>query len=211
MGDLITHDVRALWLRLRATGGWWTLASLHPHWKPTYEPNDIQQAMDMLEAGGFVESRHQTSRLSYSVTPDCQTLPGLEPDQEPATLAVTKWSDWPIRRWVDWQAARNEFIERRMAGAALRRPPHPHRHDIQSTRSQRNHMLLSSTGIKLRVHLRTHDGENVFVELENEDIEKAAMAKASVTEAEVHPIRMMCVEFVQAMTSPLNSGDRLKA
>ncbi len=72
-------------------------------------------------------------------------------------------------------------------------------------------MLLSSTGIKLRVHLRTHDGENVFVELENEDIEKAAMAKASVTEAEVHPIRMMCVEFVQAMTSPLNSGDRLKA
>ncbi|WP_457306415.1 hypothetical protein, partial [Polaromonas sp. P5_E6] len=117
----------------------------------------------------------------------------------------------PIRRWVDWQAARNEFIERRMAGAALRRPPHPHRHDIQSTRSQRNHMLLSSTGIKLRVHLRTHDGENVFVELENEDIEKAAMAKASVTEAEVHPIRMMCVEFVQAMTSPLNSGDRLKA
>ena len=72
-------------------------------------------------------------------------------------------------------------------------------------------MLLSSTGIKLRVHLRTHDGENVFVELENEDIEKAAMAKASVTEAEVHPIRMMCVEFVQAMTSPLNSSDRVKA
>ena len=36
-------------------------------------------------------------------------------------------------------------------------------------------MLLCSTGIKLCIYLRTHDGENVFVELENEDIEKAAM------------------------------------
>ena len=57
-------------------------------------------------------------------------------------------------------------------------------------------MLLSSTGIKLRIHLRTHDGQNVFVELEHEDIEKAAMAKANVTEEQVHPISLMRVEFV---------------
>jgi hypothetical protein len=214
MGDLLTHDVRTLWLQLHATGGWWTLNSLASHWKPTYEPHDVQQAMDMLEAGSFVESRHQTSRLSYGVTPDCKTPPGLEAavDQEPGAHAVAKWSDWPMRRWIDWRSARNEVIEERTAGPLLRRPPHLHRQQTPSTRPQRNlNMLLSSTGIKLRVHLRTHDGENVFVELENEDIEKAAMAKASVTEAEVHPIRMMCVEFVQAIISPLTGGDRLKA
>lgn len=57
-------------------------------------------------------------------------------------------------------------------------------------------MLLSSTGIKLCIYLRTHDGEDVFVELENEDIEKAAMAKANVTEEQVHPISLMRIEFV---------------
>lgn len=55
--------------------------------------------------------------------------------------------------------------------------------------------MLSTTVIKLRIYLRTHDGENVFVELENEDFEKAATAKANVTDEQVHPIRRMRIDF----------------
>jgi hypothetical protein len=36
------------------------------------------------------------------------------------------------------------------------------------------------------------------VELESEDIEKAAMAKASVTEEQVHPIRLMHIDIGHA-------------
>jgi hypothetical protein len=55
-------------------------------------------------------------------------------------------------------------------------------------------MLLSSTDIKLRIYLHTQEGESLFVELESEDIEKAAMAKASVTEEQIHPIRLMHID-----------------
>ncbi|ABE42950.1 hypothetical protein [Polaromonas sp. JS666] len=72
-GDPITPDVRALWLRLREDGGWWTLDMLTPHWKPTHTPRTVQHAMDALEAGSFVESRDQATRLSYRVTSDCET------------------------------------------------------------------------------------------------------------------------------------------
>jgi hypothetical protein len=51
-------------------------------------------------------------------------------------------------------------------------------------------MLLSSTGIRLRIYLRTHGGDDILVELESDDIEKAAMAKAQVTEEEVHPVKL---------------------
>ena len=57
-------------------------------------------------------------------------------------------------------------------------------------------MLLSRTEIKLCIYLRTYDGESVFVELESEDIEKAAMLKAKVTEEQVHPIGLMHIEFI---------------
>lgn len=83
MGDPITQDVRALWLRLRQDGGWWTLDMLTHHWKPTHIPRTVQHAMDALEAGSFVESRDQTTRLSYRVTSDCETLPGFEPLCQP--------------------------------------------------------------------------------------------------------------------------------
>jgi hypothetical protein len=83
MGDPITQDVRALWLRLRKDGGWWTLDMLTHHWKPTHTPHTIQHAMDVLEARGFVESRDQATCLSYRVTSDCETLPGFEPLRHP--------------------------------------------------------------------------------------------------------------------------------
>jgi len=79
MDNSITHDMRALWLRLRTDVGWWTLDMLMHHWKPSCAPYEVQHAMDTLEAGGFVESRDQVANLSYGVTPDCKTLPGFDP------------------------------------------------------------------------------------------------------------------------------------
>ena len=97
-GDPITQDVRALWLRLRKNGGWWTLDMLTHHWKPTCAPREVQHAMDALEARGFVESRDQATNLSYGVTSDCEALPGLEPlclnqkglNERPATAPEMK-------------------------------------------------------------------------------------------------------------------------
>lgn len=57
-------------------------------------------------------------------------------------------------------------------------------------------MLLSSTGIRLRIYLRTHGGDDILVELESDDIEKAAMAKAQVTEEEVHPVKLARFELL---------------
>ncbi|MFC5522949.1 hypothetical protein [Polaromonas jejuensis] len=71
--------MRALWLRLRKSGGWWTLDMLKHHWRPTCAPHEVQHAMDALEAGGFVESRDQATNLRYGVTANCQALPGFEP------------------------------------------------------------------------------------------------------------------------------------
>ncbi len=66
-------------------------------------------------------------------------------------------------------------------------------------------MLLSGTGIKLRIYLRTHDGDNLLVELQSDDIEKAAMAKAQVAEEAVHPLKLVRFELTQ---SPCNPNDR---
>jgi hypothetical protein len=56
-------------------------------------------------------------------------------------------------------------------------------------------MLLSSTGIKVRIYLRTHDGDDILVELESDDIEKAAMSKAQVSEESVHPVKLVRFEL----------------
>jgi hypothetical protein len=58
-------------------------------------------------------------------------------------------------------------------------------------------MLLSSKEIKLRIYLRTHAGDDILVELQNDDIEKAAMAKARLTEEDVHPVRLAHFELAQ--------------
>ena len=58
-------------------------------------------------------------------------------------------------------------------------------------------MLLTSTGIRLRIYLRTHGGDDILVELESDDIEKAAMAKARVTEEDVHPVKLVRFELAQ--------------
>lgn len=79
MGNPITHDMHVLWLRLRTDGGWWTLERLAHHCKPGNAPYETQQAMDALEAGGFVESRDHATTLSYGVTPSCKALPGFDP------------------------------------------------------------------------------------------------------------------------------------
>jgi hypothetical protein len=79
MGALITRDMRALWARLHAAGGWWTPEMLAPYWRPTFAPPEVQQALDALEANGFIESRDQASNLSYGVTPHCLVLPDPEP------------------------------------------------------------------------------------------------------------------------------------
>lgn len=79
MSNSISQDVRALWLRLRADGGWWTLDMLMHHWKRSCSPHEVQHLMDALEAGGFVESRDHATNLSYGVTLDCKALPGLAP------------------------------------------------------------------------------------------------------------------------------------
>lgn len=87
MGNAITQDTRALWLMLRTDGGWWTVAMLTHHWRPTFQPYEVQQAMDALEAGGFVESRDQASNLTYGVTSSCRELPDFEPIRQPGAIA----------------------------------------------------------------------------------------------------------------------------
>ena len=73
MSTAITQDMRALWLMLRREGGWWSSAMLTDHWRRTW-PREVQQALDALEAGGFIASRNQSSALQYSVTPECLAL-----------------------------------------------------------------------------------------------------------------------------------------
>lgn len=76
--NAITPDARALWLRLRTDGGWWTLDMLVHHCKPGCALCEVQHAMDALEANGFVESRDHATNLRYGVTSNCKSLPGHE-------------------------------------------------------------------------------------------------------------------------------------
>lgn len=79
MGNAITQDTRALWLMLMHDGGWWTVAMLTHHWRPTFQPYEVQQAVDALEAGGFLDSREQAGTRIYGYTSDCKALPDLAP------------------------------------------------------------------------------------------------------------------------------------
>lgn len=56
-------------------------------------------------------------------------------------------------------------------------------------------MLLSGKDIKLRIYLRTHEDELILVELEREDLEKAAIGKAKFSEEQLHPIKLLHVEL----------------
>lgn len=86
MGNAITQDVHALWLMLKTEGGWWTVAMLMHHWRPTFEPHGVQQAVDALEAGGFIESLDQAGSRIYGFTPDCEALPDLAPICQPGAV-----------------------------------------------------------------------------------------------------------------------------
>lgn len=87
MGNAITQDTRALWLMLMKDGGWWTVAMLTHHWRPTFEPYEVQQAVDALESGGFLDSRDQAGKRIYGFTSDCKRLPDLSPAGQPGALA----------------------------------------------------------------------------------------------------------------------------
>lgn len=87
MGNAITQDVRALWLMLRNDGGWWTVSMLTHYWRPTFATYEVQQAMDALEAGGFVMSQGQKHSLIYCITSDSKVLPDFEPTKKPGALA----------------------------------------------------------------------------------------------------------------------------
>jgi hypothetical protein len=87
MGNAITSDVRALWLMLQRDGGWWTVSMLAHHWRPTFAALEIQQAMDALEAGGFIASRDHTTAVACAFTSDCNALPDLPIPSQPGALA----------------------------------------------------------------------------------------------------------------------------
>ena len=87
MGSAITQDTRALWLMLQRDGGWWTVAMLTHHWRPTFQPYEVQQAVDALEAGGFLVSRDQAGKCIYAFTSDCNSLPDLALAGQPGALA----------------------------------------------------------------------------------------------------------------------------
>jgi hypothetical protein len=52
-------------------------------------------------------------------------------------------------------------------------------------------MLLSGKAVTLRIYLCTHDKEVVMVELDTEDLEKAAMGKTNFTEEQLHPVKLL--------------------
>lgn len=79
MGNAITQETRYLWNMLVKDGGWWTASMLTKHWQPTFAPHEVQQALDALEAGGFLDSRDQAGTRIYGFTSDCKSLPDLAP------------------------------------------------------------------------------------------------------------------------------------
>lgn len=88
MGNAITYDTRHLWLMLRRDGGWWTAKMLTAHWSPTFAPHEVQQALDALEAGGFLNSRDQQGERIYAFTSGCKLLPDpLPAGQQPGALS----------------------------------------------------------------------------------------------------------------------------
>lgn len=78
MGNAITQETQYLWIMLCKDGGWWTAKMLTHHWSPTFAPHEVQQALDALEAGGFLDSRNQADVTQYAFTSDCRLLPGFD-------------------------------------------------------------------------------------------------------------------------------------
>lgn len=90
MGNAITQETRYLWLMLVKDGGWWTASMLTRHWSPTFAPHEVQQAVDALEAGGFLASRDMGDKAHtriYGFTSDCKRLPDLAAAGQPGALA----------------------------------------------------------------------------------------------------------------------------
>lgn len=77
MGNAITSDARAMWLMLRNDGGWWTAKNLTHHWRPTFAEWEVNDMLNALVAGGFIEKRTQDLFITYGITSTCAALPGL--------------------------------------------------------------------------------------------------------------------------------------
>lgn len=81
MGNALTEDVRALWLSIRASGAWWTVHELVHHWRPTFTEWEVQQYLEALVTGGYIQARDagfggSPNLPQYCVTSDCHPLPG---------------------------------------------------------------------------------------------------------------------------------------
>ncbi len=87
MGNAITQETRYLWLMMMRDGGWWSVTLLTRHWSPTFAPHEVQQAVDALEAGGFLDSRDQAGTRVYAFTSDCKSLPDVPSPAQPGALA----------------------------------------------------------------------------------------------------------------------------
>ena len=59
---------------LRQDGGWWSLDMLSGQWRATGVLHRAQSVMDVLETGGFMESRGYSTSLAYAVTASCKRL-----------------------------------------------------------------------------------------------------------------------------------------
>lgn len=79
MGNAITYEARMVWLGMRRQGGWWTLSLLRQQWAGALAEFELQDAVDALVAGRFLERRdNATHSPSYCHTSSCLTLPGHE-------------------------------------------------------------------------------------------------------------------------------------
>lgn len=80
MGNAINYEARMVWLGIRRQGGWWTISLLRQQWGNTFADYELQEALDALVKGGFLEKRdHNTQAPSYCHTSSCLHLPGDEP------------------------------------------------------------------------------------------------------------------------------------
>lgn len=77
----IDSDCTAIWKFLRSRSTWWTAQRLTWHWAPTFSLEEVEQHLETLSQGGFVERKD----ASYAVTPMCQALPGHELGPVPNT------------------------------------------------------------------------------------------------------------------------------
>lgn len=77
MSKGIDADCTAIWKFLRSRSTWWTAQRLTWHWAPTFSLEEVEQHLQTLLQGGFV----QCMGTSFAVTATCQALPGLEQAQ----------------------------------------------------------------------------------------------------------------------------------